>query len=132
MKANAKTIKCSCGGTFKKKNIVIQGIKSDAMVCSCCEDIVFTVKQSEKYHFNKEKILKEIIDTIPEEYRSLEIEMLIANHLHKGTEYVLSTVKYAFKRMDDEFIECVAEALKNDYARHDRQVEKEAIDKLKT
>lgn len=120
MKASAKTIKCSCGGTFEKTSIGIQGIKSEAMVCSGCKDIVFTMKQSEKYQDSQKK-LKEIIEAIPEGDRSPEIEMLMANHLHKEKEYILLAIKSAYKKMNDDFVELLSETLKNDYARHDRK-----------
>lgn len=45
-----KVIKCVCGGTFKEKCEEIHGIKCDVMVCSSCNEIVFTIEQSKKIH----------------------------------------------------------------------------------
>lgn len=50
MGTKRKIMKCGCGGAFKEKCKEIQGIKCDVMVCDSCDDIVFTIDQSKKYH----------------------------------------------------------------------------------
>lgn len=50
MIARMEPMKCRCGGMYEEKDREIQGVRCNAMVCTSCEDIVFTVEQSKGYH----------------------------------------------------------------------------------
>ena len=45
-----KNIKCDCGGVFNNKIITLEGITCSAMVCSKCEEKMFSMEQSTLYH----------------------------------------------------------------------------------
>lgn len=73
---------------------------------------------------NKPKNLpQEIIAVIPEKYRVRAIIELINKHLYKGTEYIVSNIKYTTKNAPEKFGAYLNQAFETDYACYDREIE---------
>lgn len=68
------------------------------------------------------RIPQQIIGVIPEKYRTNAITELITKYLNKGSEYVISNIKYALKKSSTNFSAYLKQALENDYASNDREV----------
>jgi len=84
-----------------------------------------TIKEEEyKPVENKSKHLpQEIIESIPEKHRTRAIIELITKHLDKGTEYIVSNIKYTTKNTPEKFGAYLNQAFEIDYASHDRESE---------
>ena len=66
MGSKRKSMKCECGGLFQEELKEIQGIYSEVMVCSSCDEIIFTLEQSRKFHK-----LKSIQEALVKEARKI-------------------------------------------------------------
>lgn len=94
-------------------------IKRDMQLMLGYESIV----ENPKDDISKE-IPQEIIDTLPEKHRTKAIFELIIKYLFdKGTIYVISNLRYALRKAKNNFSGYLSQALKKDYASHDREVE---------
>lgn len=56
---------CECGGKYQEVEKEFEGIKCPVMACPKCDDVVFTIEQSKRYHFLKkvEEVRREIKKT---------------------------------------------------------------------
>lgn len=63
-----RKIRCGCGGFFSEKEVSLDGIKTNALVCKKCKKTTFTLEQAEEYGR-----LKEIHTLINEERKIIRI-----------------------------------------------------------
>jgi len=65
MGRTGKVMTCECGAKYREVVKEFDGIECPVMACPSCDDIVFTMEQSKRYHFLKkvEDIRREIKKT---------------------------------------------------------------------
>jgi len=71
----------------------------------------------------KNLVNDDVLRTVPEKHRTRSIIELITKHLGKGTEYLISNIKYTMKNEPENFSAYLNMAFENDYAGHDREAE---------
>lgn len=92
--------------------------------------LMFEIKEEErKPTETKSQLPQNIINTIPEQHRTAAIKELLMKFLDKGNDYIISNIKYAIKHAKENFGAYLKQALENDYAGHEREVEAKAEEK---
>lgn len=68
------------------------------------------------------QIPENILSAVPNNQRTEAVKTLLLRFLDKGSEFVISNIKYSLEKYKENFSAYLSLALENDYAGHDREL----------
>lgn len=73
----------------------------------------------------------EVLASLPDSQNTEAVKELIAQFIEKGSDFVVSNIKYSLKKAKDNFPAYLKQAFEKDYAKHNREVGEKALKKEK-